>query len=224
MRRKRSRNSGLIAVSGTIERNSSFGPMPDATARARISSPLSRTTPDTHPLVIRSVAHARLRADFCTSRPRRCRDRVGYRAHAADRVTPHARLAVDLAEAVVKQHVRGAGRVRRGVGADDAVERERRLDDLALEPLVEKIGGALGEKIGDEAPALDIEAAQPPREPRALDQFGDAAADIGWRAQHEIAQHVRCLLQSRVVGRQSLGVACRELRDGAAAGWRGRRA
>ncbi len=142
-------------------------------------------------------------------------DRLGNRAHAANRVAPHAGLAVDLAEAVVEQHVSRAGRKRRSVGADDAVERERGLDDIALEPGVEKIRRTLGEKIGDEAPALDIEAAQPPREPRALDQFGDAAADVGRRAQDEIAQHVGGLLQRRVVGRQALGVAGRERRDGA---------
>ncbi len=77
----------------------------------------------------------RLGADDGAARLRRTRHGLRDGAHAADGVAPHARLAVDLAEAVVQQHVGRARRVRAGIGADDAVEGERALDHLALEPV-----------------------------------------------------------------------------------------
>ena len=68
-------------------------------------------------------------------------------AHAADGMAPHPALAVHLAEAMMQQHIGRAGRRRGREGADDAIERQRPLDDVALEPAVEEIGGAFGEEV-----------------------------------------------------------------------------
>ena len=59
-------------------------------------------------------------------------------------------LAVHLAETMVQQHVGRAGRRRRRIGSDDAVEGECRLDHVALEPAVEEIGGARGEQLEEQ--------------------------------------------------------------------------
>ena len=55
------------------------------------------------------------------------RDRRRDRAHAALDVPPQPRHAVDLAQRVVQQVVRGAGRARPGPHADDAGRRGRAL-------------------------------------------------------------------------------------------------
>ena len=65
---------------------------------------------------------------------RRARHRLGDRAHAADGVAPDALLAVHLAEGMVQHHIGGAGGVGTGVVADDGVEAEQRLDQIAFEP------------------------------------------------------------------------------------------
>ena len=67
------------------------------------------------------------------SRRRRTRGRVGARvadrAHAALGVAPARDLAVaDVADRVVHQHVRGAGRIGTGPRSDDAVDRHEPLE------------------------------------------------------------------------------------------------
>ena len=148
----------------------------------------------------------RLGADDGTARLRGPRHRLADGAHAADRVAPHARLAVDLAEAVMQQHVGRAGRERAGIGTDDAVEGERALHDLALEPLREKIGRALGEEVEQQALVGERQAEEPPPEARAADQLDDAAAGVGRPPQGQLAQERCGALQGGVVGRQPLRV------------------
>ena len=62
---------------------------------------------------------------------------LGDRAHAADRVSPHALLAVHLAEAMVQQDIGRAGRVGARISADNAVKAEDGLDRRAFEPAVQ---------------------------------------------------------------------------------------
>ncbi len=112
---------------------------------------------------------------------------------------------------MMEQHVRRARRRRRGVSADDAVERERRLDGLVLEPLAEEIRGALREEIGDEPLILERQPEHARAEPRALEGFEHAAARVGRRPEHEIAQHGRRPFERRIVGGQTLGISRREL-------------
>ena len=75
-------------------------------------------------------------------------------------------LAVHLAEAMVQQHIGRARRRRRRVGADDAVEGEGGLDDVALEPAVEKIGGAVREEVEQRALVVERRAEHAPPERR----------------------------------------------------------
>ena len=72
-------------------------------------------------------------------------------AHAADGMAPGAGHARRLAEQMVEQDVGGARRVGRGEIADDAVEREQRLGQIALEIAVEDVARALGGEFVDDA-------------------------------------------------------------------------
>src|ERR1700733_8143543 len=63
-------------------------------------------------------------------------------AHAAARKTPCADRVVDVPHVVVQQHVGAARRARPQRRANDRAAGKMRLDDLALEILVEKIRGA----------------------------------------------------------------------------------
>ncbi len=93
------------------------------------------------------------------------------RAHAADGVAPGPPHAVHLAEHVVQQHIGGAGRIGAGVGADHAIEAQHGLDRIALEPAVQPVAGGLGEQGEKVATRRGREAAEPAREPRALEQL-----------------------------------------------------
>ena len=75
-----------------------------------------------------------------------------------------------------------------------------------------KSDGALREEVGDEPLILERQlehAARPSAAP--LISSEQAAAGVGRRLEHEIAQHVGRAFERRVVGRQALGVARREL-------------
>ena len=196
-----------------MSRNSSFGPTFAATARAKISSPLDSTHARRGAVDGHDLLHLGAGANVDAAPPRRRGHRLRDRTHAADGVPPGAALAVHLAEAVVQQHVGRARRGRRRVVADDSVEGEGALDDVALEPAVEEVGGAAREQVEQRALLIDIEARQAPPEHAALDQLGDAAAGVGRRLQHEVAQHVGGALEHGVVGREPFGIARRELGD-----------
>src|SRR5271166_3039419 len=107
----------------------------------------------------------------------RTRHRLGDRAHAADRVSPDALPAVGLAEAVVQQHVGGACGVGTGVGSDDSVEAQNRLDRIAFEPLIEKIAGRTSERLHEIALPFESEPAQAVGDPRRIDEFAEAGGE-----------------------------------------------
>ena len=149
----RARKSSGTCSGATSRSNSSFG-LTLATTRARLDHLAAfeldaGRAPGLHD-------HARHRRVACgSSTPRAAhsrRHRLRDRAHAADRVAPLPALAVHLAEHVMQQHVRGAGRVRAREVADHRVESERRLDRRALEPAVEDVARALREEIEQVAP------------------------------------------------------------------------
>ena len=185
---KRAASSGSTAPSGTRSRNSSFGGTLAATVRAAMRSPDASRTPAILPSSMMRPATGASQADAGAARLRRVRHGPGDGAHAADGMAPHAALAVDLAEAVVQQHVGRARRMRAGVGADDAVEGERALEHVALEPLIEEVGCALGEEIEQQALVGERKTHEPPAEARAADQLEDAAADVGRCLEGERAQ------------------------------------
>src|SRR4051812_7266244 len=89
---------------------------------------------DRSPVLDEHFAHRTFELDLHTARLRALRHRLRDGAHAADRMTPRALVAVDLAEYVVEQHVGGARRVGTCVVADDSVETIHGLDRVALEP------------------------------------------------------------------------------------------
>ena len=120
------------------------------------------------------LSHGGAGADVGAGLARRVRDSVADGAHAADRMSPDAGLAVHLAKAMMQEYVSRSRGGWRGEGADDAVEREGRLDGIVLEPFTEEIGGAFGEQIGEQAFIRQREAetdrgpARLPSEPRTL--------------------------------------------------------
>ncbi len=72
--------------------------------------------------------------------------------HAAGLVfgkAPGAEGAVNFAHVVVEQDVGGAGRARAEKGADDAAGRFRPFEGVGLEPVIEQVGGGLGNQSGE---------------------------------------------------------------------------
>src|ERR1035438_10007949 len=82
----------------------------------------------------RDLAYRTREPDLNAARCRSLGHGLSDRAHAADRVAPSALLAVDLAEDVMQQYVRGTRPVGARVIADDTVEALRGLDRPALAP------------------------------------------------------------------------------------------
>src|SRR4029079_10144227 len=113
-------------------------------------------------------------------------------AHPSPSMAPLPALAVDLAEYVMQQHVRGSGRVGTLEIPDHRVETERRLDRRRLEPAVQDLARALGEKIHDGPARGEIESAEAPRQLHDIehrDKVVAPVAHIGWRDVHELPQH-----------------------------------
>ena len=139
---------------------------------------------------------------------------------------PHLpRLAVDLAETVVQQHVGGTRRVRAGIVADDRVPAEHGLQRFGLEPAVEPVASALREDVDEIALALARQAPEPEQQLRRRDKIAPAfddpwPAEVRRRLQHPLLQLFSEPIQPRVVRRQSFGVPRGEARH---FGLRGRR-
>ena len=212
------KSAGSVAGSSSFSKVS-FGWRFETTARASIFSPLSVTTPAARPFATRISATAESVRMSTPAGRAGARHRLGDRAHAADRVAPDALPAVGLAEAMVQQHVGGARRVGAGVGSDDAVEAEDRLDRIAFEPLVEKIAGRAGEDLDEIALALDSERTQAVGDPRRVEQFAQGRREaasgrhIGRRLERDRAQDVGHALEPRLVGVERSASRGREFRD-----------
>ena len=126
---------------------------------------------------------------------------------------PCPSLAVHFAENVVQQHVRRTGRVGAREIADHRIEAKCGLDRLRLEPAVEQVAGALGEKI-QHVPSLgQRQPLQPAADFPRPQPIGDAAADVGRRFEQQRPQHVADAAKHRVVLRQRCRISSREARD-----------
>ena len=197
----------------------SFGCRFETTARAAILSPLAVTTPAARPFSTRISLTAALGADFDPARGAGARHRLRDRAHAADRVAPDAPPAVHLAPAMMQEHVAGSRRIGAGVGSDDPVEAEDRLDRIALEPLVEDIAGRAGEELDEIALPFEPERAQAVADLGGFEEAHEAGGEalsgrqIGRRLERERAQDVGQALEPRLVGVEPLGVAGGEFGD-----------
>ena len=129
-------------------------------------------------------------------------------------MTPHAWLAVHLAEAMVQQHI---GRTRgrwRGVGSDDGIESEERLDLVAFEPAVEIVACRFGEEIQQHAAVMHIELRQAIAQLAGPQQFGQRAEpaivrDIRGRLENEVAQNVCDRIDFGTVGVEPRSVRTR---------------
>ena len=206
------------SVAGSRSRSKAiFGCTFETTARAAIVSPLSVTTPAARPLatmISRTPLFVRISTPALGAG---ARHRLGHRPHAADRVTPQPLLAVDLAEAMMQEHVARAGRVGAGVGPDDAVEAEERLDRIALEPLVEHVAGRAGEDFDEVALPLEAEGLEAKDDARRLEALAQGRAEppagrkIGRRLERKRAQDVGHPFEPGLVGEKPLGVAERKL-------------
>ena len=119
----------------------------------------------------------------------------------------------------MKQHIGSARGIGAGVGSDDPVEAEDRLDRIALEPVVEKIAGRAGEDLDEIALALDAERSQALRDPRRVEQLAQGRGEpasgrhVGRRLERDRAQDVGHPLEPRLVGVETLCVAGREFCD-----------
>ena len=120
---------------------------------------------------------------------------------------------------MMQEHVARAGRIGAGVGSDDSVEAEDRLDRIALEPLVEQVAGRAGEELEEVALAFEIERAQAVSGSRRVDEGAEAGdkplsgRDVRGRGQRERTQDVSQARKPRLIGVEALGVAGGEFRD-----------
>ena len=120
-------------------------------------------------------------------------------------------MAVDLADPVVHQHVGRAGAHRTAPGADHRLRRQRRLDPVVLEPLVEEVGGREGEEangVGDVA-APPVAQAAAEREPAR--QVGEG--QVRRHGEEQVAQEAGDPFEVAVELDVGLGVAPREAGD-----------
>ena len=92
-----------------------------------------------------NALNRRVDADLGAVAACRLGDGFGDGSHAAAHESPKTALAANAAHAVMQKDVRGAGRTRTAICADDAVGGQRNLDFGRFEPFVEEIGGALRE-------------------------------------------------------------------------------
>ena len=113
---------------------------------------------ETHPT---KYQHWTLSVDGDVARLAFLAHRLGDRTHAADRMAPHAGLAVHFAEQVVQQHVGAARGVGAGEIADHRIPAQHRLQRLAREIVIEQFAGGLGEQVEQVAAAAQVEVLEP---------------------------------------------------------------
>ena len=138
------------------------------------------------------------------------------RAHAANGVSPHARLAVHLAEHVVQQHIGGAGAVRAREIADHGIEAEHRLDRIGLEPRVEHVarGSAQEPKCRRKTVILPKPLADRRELTQPTQSLGDVAQNqIWWRSKCNAAENFSQAANLRLIGRIAGRILGAEFRD-----------
>ena len=121
------------------------------------------------------LAHAGVEFDLGAVPAGGARHRLRDRAHAADGVAPDALLAVHLAERMMQHHVGRARCVGAGVIADDGVEAEQRLDQIALEGVVQHLAGRAREQVEQGALLLQRKPAQDVGGAERIEGFADRA-------------------------------------------------
>ena len=150
---------------------------------------------------------------------RGARHRLRDRAHAADGVAPDAFLAVHLAKRVVQHHIGRARGIGAGIIADDGVEAEQRLDQVAFKALVQHLAGRAGEQIEQAALLFQRKPSQDVAGAERVEGFADRGRaktldEVRRRAQHELPQHVGDGFQFAREGVDAAGVAFAQPCDG----------
>ena len=164
------------------------------------------------PVAREDPAHRRAGPDFGPRFPRRGRDGVGDAAHAAAHVPPDAAGAVALAHHVMEEHVGRARHGRRGPRADHRVGGEGDLELLGLEPAVENGARRAGQDL-ERVGGILAEPEETEAQPAELHEIGGLERPRGGRRRDECRlDEGRHALQHRLVLRQRVGVAGRELR------------
>ena len=197
----------------------SFGWRFETTARAAIFSPFAVTTPAARPFSTRISLTA---APVRISTPRAAQARaiacvIAPMPPIAWPQTPF--LPFTSPKAMVQQHIGRARGIGAGVGSDDAVEAEDRLDRIALEPLVEEVARRAGEDLDAIALPLEAERAQAVCDLGRVEERGQIGDEtltrrqVRGRLEGERAQDVGHPLEPRLVGVEPLGVAGGELGD-----------
>ena len=170
-----------------------------ATTGASISSPFSKHHAAARPSRTRTWSTAALVRISAPARARPSGDGFRHRAHAAAHESPQAALAAHAAHAMMQQNVSRARRARSAIGADHAIGGERHFHLVRFEPLVQKIGRALGEDLHQ---ARRFRAARAPRsragQLQVIDEIADAARrKLRRRGQQQAFHHRGQALQIR---------------------------
>ena len=134
------------------------------------SVPSSRATPTAAPFLVMTDATGAFEHDLGAVRLRRAREHLGEAAVAALVERPGAEVPVVLAERVVQQHQPGPLRHRPDLGPDDARGRDVALEDVALEVVVEEVGGAAGDEPHQVVDDLLVDTAEVLHQVRGLRQ------------------------------------------------------
>ena len=119
---------------------------------------------------------------------------------------------------MMKKHVSCSGRIGAGVGPDDPIEAEHRLDRVALEPLVEDVAGRAGEELHEIALPFEPERAQAISDLGGIGEGGEIGGDpmsgreVRRRLERERPQNVGQALEPRLIRREPPGVAGGEFR------------
>ena len=144
-----------------------------------------------HPAVARPHGRdRRLEADLRPERLRGARQHLGEPAVAALVERPRAELAVVLAQQVVQQHEAAPLRVRPDLRPDDRRRREVSLEDVALEVVVEEVGGRARQQPDRVVEHVLRQRLEPARAPASassssgssLNRFGGGASSRGLSA------------------------------------------
>ena len=110
------------------------------------SVPSASATPTARPSLVITESTGGVEQDLGAVRLRGPGEHLGEAAVAALVERPGAEVPVVLAHRVEEQHQAGALRHRADLGADDARRGDVALEDVALEVVVEEVGGAAGEQ------------------------------------------------------------------------------